>query len=54
MGNYAAAVNVIRILCPDGTYREPCPSEIASLDKKGNVAHARRITAETVEIIITY
>lgn len=28
---YAAIVNRFRILCPDGTHREPCPREVAAL-----------------------
>ena len=30
---YAAIVNRFRIVCPDGTLREPAPSEVAALVK---------------------
>lgn len=52
MITYAAAVNCFRILCPDGTYREPSPREVAELDRTGTIAHARRIVAETVSEIV--
>ncbi len=51
MHSYAAVVNCFRILCPDGTYREPSPREVAGLDPTGAVRHARRIVAETVSEI---
>ena len=77
---YAELVNGFRIACPDGTFREPTPSEVKSAVKScsyvslnghpkkswpalrdaerngylSDAIHLRRITAEAVEIIITY